>query len=732
VSSEGTIVTELDAQLLDLVCSISRAADLEAVLDVCIEQIGRLVACDGISLMWLEGDHLGILASAGTTAPLPGLSLPVNQMGAARIVLDKGRVVLVPDVQKDSSWQPVPGEQQVRTWLGAPLEVEERITGVLECSAEEPDQFGPEEVDKAAAIAQCIAPALHQAQLLDDTRQRLRELIEPNLDTQRPVVDLASEMRPLVREAQEYAGAQHAFVFLQEDQSSSLHCVAAAGRLRDQLMQLSLRGDGSLGGWGTPLVQSGDWLGAGPSDQELLVSLGLEQTLILPLRAGGRQRGMLGVAEPQIGSAFTKDAIRLMTHLASQASLSVERIYQARLVSQRYDYEGVFQSSPLGVAVLTIKGDIRVSNPALVALLSRPDRHLVGRTLSDFFVAADRQRLLHALEDVAITGKPQQVDARVPTSQGDQRHVRISLSLARFSEDVGGNLVAILEDVTALKILERERVEHLRELRDKNALLQELDQVKSRFVSNVSHELRTPLAVIKLYATLARKGRPEKQSYYLRTIEQETQRLETMVENILDLTRLDRHALRVHAEMIDTEEVIDQVLEMYEETAQKRSIELRNHVTEDLPLLWADKNHLIQMLTNLVDNALKYTAPGGEVWVAARSVQQEAEPMLEIAVGDTGLGIPEEEQQQVFERFYRGSNNNPGSTGTGLGLAIVRELMVQHDGSVTLKSQPGEGSTFALRFPLRDPDDVADAEDEMAGVAAVENGVAAAPEGWME
>jgi signal transduction histidine kinase len=106
--------------------------------------------------------------------------------------------------------------------------------------------------------------------------------------------------------------------------------------------------------------------------------------------------------------------------------------------------------------------------------------------------------------------------------------------------------------------------------------------------------------------------------------------------------------------------------------------------------------------------------------------------MLEIAVGDTGLGIPEEEQQQVFERFYRGSNNNPGSTGTGLGLAIVRELMVQHDGSVTLKSQPGEGSTFALRFPLRDPDDVADAEDEMAGVAAVENGVAAAPEGWME
>jgi signal transduction histidine kinase len=279
----------------------------------------------------------------------------------------------------------------------------------------------------------------------------------------------------------------------------------------------------------------------------------------------------------------------------------------------------------------------------------------------------------------------------------------MSLATARFSDDAGGNVVMMVEDVSSLKILEEERVDHLRELREKHAQLQDLDQLKSRFVSNVSHELRTPLAVIKLYATLARKGRPEKQSFYLQTIEQETHRLETMVENILDLTRLDRRSLTVHQESLSAEELVSQVLEVYEETASKRGIELRNHVRENVPTLWADKNHFIQMLTNLLDNALKYTPRGGVVWVAAREIGGTARRMLEIVVGDGGVGIPEDEQSKIFERFYRGSNNTPGSTGTGLGLAIIRELMNQHGGKVTLESKVGEGSVFALQFPIQPP-----------------------------
>jgi PAS domain S-box-containing protein len=710
VSKQQKPIKDLNRVLLDLVHNIGQASDLEGALAACLDGAGHMVPCDGISVMWLEGDHFEILASAGSTAPLSGLTLPASQMGAARAVLDGGRVVAVDDVMEDARWQRVPGEEQVRAWLGAPLQLGERIIGLLEWTAAEPGRFDGDDIHVAEEIAHYVVSSLHRAQLLEDTRLRLRELIEPRLASTPKATDLGEELQPVVDEALDFMAARHAFVFLLGDGNRRLRCVTASGDRPEQFMHIALRGDGTLGGWSIPISGSTERLGAGPSDREIMASIGIETTLIMPLRVGKEQIGMLGVAEPQRGRTFGRDSMRLMTHLASQASLVVERVHHNRRDSERYDYELVVRSSPLGVGALTVTGDIRVCNPAMSGMLSRSDRRLVGRNLADFLTPADGRRLVHALEEVAITGQRQQVDVRIPSAQGDPRHARISLALAHVSDDAGGNLVAMMEDITPLKILEQERVEHLRELREKHALLQELDQVKSRFVSNVSHELRTPLAVIKLYATLARKGRPEKQAYYLQTIEQETHRLETMVENILDLTRMDRHTLRVHAEWLAPEEVIDQVLEVYQEAARKQGVELRNHVRGDLPRLWADKNHLIQMLTNLIDNALKYTPRDGQVWVAARNVELDSQEMLEIAVGDTGAGIADDEQERVFDRFYRGSNNTPGSTGTGLGLAIVRELMVQHGGRVTLTSQLDQGSTFALQFPLTDPADQPEAQ----------------------
>jgi PAS domain S-box-containing protein len=580
--------------------------------------------------------------------------------------------------------------------------VEDWSLGLLEWTARQPARFGERDVEVVEQVARYVAPALHRAQLMDDTRERLREQMEDQSLTVPPAVDLSATLQPVVREALEFTDARHAFVFLLAEGSRWLRCVVAEGEQREHLKNVTLRGDGTLGGWDVPMTLLPDGSGNRPPDREVMADLGIVRALILPLRVGGEQVGMLGVAEPRRGRSFGQDAIRLMTHLASQAAGIIERSYRQASNTTGQGHDTIFQASPLGVGVLLANGEIRLGNPALAGLLARSDRSLVGRNLLEFLDEGDGQRLARALEEVSITGQRRQVDARVRSTPAEQRHIRATLFPAPVTNDTGGNLVVIMEDVTSVKILERERVEHLRQLREKHAQLEELDQLKSRFVSNVSHELRTPLAVIKLYATLARKGRPEKQGHYLRTIETEIQRLETMVENILDVTRMDRNALRVSPELLAAEEIIDQVLQVYEETAHRRSIDLRNHVHGELPPLWVDKNHLIQMLTNLVDNALKYTQRDGQVWVAAREITSDSQRTLEIAVGDTGVGIPEEEQDKVFERFYRGSNNTFGATGTGLGLAIVQELMLQHGGQVALKSRVGEGSVFTLQFPLYD------------------------------
>ena len=685
--------------MLDLVHSANLAIDFGGVLNTLLQGGRSLVPCDGVSVLWLNKGHLSALKSNGPTASLEGLTLPASQVGAAQPLLDSGRPVLVSDTMEDERWQRVPSRTPARSWLGVPLSVGDQIIGLVEWSALEPERFSEADVETAVLLARHFAPLLHRAQLLDDTRRRLREAIEQRTDTE-PEHDLAAELLPVVREALEFTLARHAFVFLSTERGARMRCIAAAGDEQERLERTTIRGDGTFGEWPAPGRRSQSWLGAGPSDREVMASLGIDQALVLPLRVGGRQVGMLGVAEPRGGRTFNRDCVRVMTHLASQASVILERNHQPERKPDGCDYEMVMQSFPLGVAVVNQVGDIQAWNPALTTLLSVSSRSMSAQNLSRFLAAGDRLRLRHEVEEVTITGQRRQVEARLQSAAGDRRYVRLWLAPAGPVTDSGGSVVLIVEDVTSLKILEHERVEHLRELKDKHDQLQDLDRLRIQFVSNVSHELRTPLAVIKLYATLARRGRPEKQAFYLQTIEQETHRLETMVENILDVTRMDRGKLELQPELLSTEEIIAQVLEVYRERAEQKGIKMRNHARHGLPQLLADRHHLIQMLTNLVDNALKYTARGGNVWVAARQIASRTGEILEIAVGDTGVGIPDDEQEMVFDRFYRGKSTMAESTGTGLGLAIVRELMAQHGGEVLLNSQVGRGSIFRLRFPL--------------------------------
>lgn len=227
----------------------------------------------------------------------------------------------------------------------------------------------------------------------------------------------------------------------------------------------------------------------------------------------------------------------------------------------------------------------------------------------------------------------------------------------------------------------------------------EIDQMKTDFVSAVSHELRTPLTSIKGFAVTLRGKpdiEPELRTRFLNIIAEEADRLGTLVEELLILARIESGRMVMGQEPVDMGALIHSVFEAFQPEADKRSISLEKAVPVELGKPLGDREKIRIIVANLVENAVKFTPPGGTVRVKATQDGNE----LILAVSDTGIGIPKADQQRIFERFYR--VHRPGHTepGTGLGLFIVREMVLLHGGHIEVSSAANEGSVFTVYLPL--------------------------------
>jgi two-component system, OmpR family, sensor histidine kinase NblS len=228
----------------------------------------------------------------------------------------------------------------------------------------------------------------------------------------------------------------------------------------------------------------------------------------------------------------------------------------------------------------------------------------------------------------------------------------------------------------------------------------ELNEAKSQFISNVSHELRTPLFNIKSFIeTLHEYGEdlsePERREF-LETANRETDRLTRLVNDVLDLSRLESNK-RYHFEAVELTQPIEQTLRTYQLNAKDKGIELIQEIAPNLPPVLGNYDLLLQVLANLVGNGLKFTKPGGRVAIRAYPLEaeQDAAPThVRIEISDTGIGIDPEDQEAIFDRFFRVENRVHTLEGTGLGLSIVRNIIEKHHSSVHLVSEVGVGTTF--------------------------------------
>jgi signal transduction histidine kinase len=250
----------------------------------------------------------------------------------------------------------------------------------------------------------------------------------------------------------------------------------------------------------------------------------------------------------------------------------------------------------------------------------------------------------------------------------------------------------------------RERTAELeatyRQLAASHARLRELDQLKSDFLGNVSHELRTPLASIKGFVDNLLDGvagpLAERQRHYLARVRDNADRLSRMVSDLLDLTRIEAGKVELWPQALDPSGAVGDAVESFRPLARTRGVELRVDRQPSRPV-WADPDKVQQILTNLVSNAIKFTPAAGRVTVRVRP---QGEAAVRVEVEDTGPGIPPEDRERVFDKFYqvgRVDGDRPG--GSGLGLTIARHLVELHGGRVWVDSAVGAGSTFVVVLP---------------------------------
>ncbi len=281
-------------------------------------------------------------------------------------------------------------------------------------------------------------------------------------------------------------------------------------------------------------------------------------------------------------------------------------------------------------------------------------------------------------------------DRRIPT-----------IETIELLEIFGSQAVAGIENAR----LYRELAEHAKRVEEAAERMRELNELKTNFVSTVSHELRTPLTSIKAYVETLIENVGAKnetmQKEFLTVIHEETERLARLIDAVLDLSQLESGTFKIRKDVFDIGQVVKNVVSVLQPMADKKRLELTADVPDSSLLLEADKDLVKQVIVNLVGNAIKFTPVGGKVTLAARLEGT----MVKLMVQDTGVGIPREQMEKIFDRFYQVDGSAAREYGgAGLGLTICRSIMEWHGGTIDVESEEGKGSKFITVFPQKSPE----------------------------
>jgi signal transduction histidine kinase/ActR/RegA family two-component response regulator len=381
------------------------------------------------------------------------------------------------------------------------------------------------------------------------------------------------------------------------------------------------------------------------------------------------------------GDEFSKEEIEEYEALSKQISISLENVKLfEQTEADRLLTQDILNTVHEGILLVDQNGKVLQVNEQVCQLLECKDpATLINAPFSNWTkdfekVVENNRELLDFYKDALMNGRNNEQSFIYHINEPIKRVIHVYCeSLYRNKQKIG--TVLVHRDIT-------------KEF--------EVDQMKSEFVSTVSHELRTPLASVLGFTELLlyKELKPERQKKYLTTIYQEAKRLTALINDFLDVQRMEAGKQSYEKKYEDIIPIIKSVIETNQVNSKEHSIKLINKANETIIL--CDKDKISQVFNNLISNAIKYSPDGGDVVLTVF----DEEEYLKVDIRDQGLGIPAEAIPNLFEKFYRIDNSDRRKIGgTGLGLAIVKEIVEAHEGNVGVRSSLKEGSTFTITFP---------------------------------
>jgi PAS domain S-box-containing protein len=362
------------------------------------------------------------------------------------------------------------------------------------------------------------------------------------------------------------------------------------------------------------------------------------------------------------------------------------------------DHRAIFERSPIGIVRISGDGELVESNPVVLSMLEYDFEAIRSSAWPDLLRAYDqaaaRQQMAPLLAGITSGSS---VQIRAATAGGKWLWLQLTATSIPDSNERPEHVLVMIEDVTTVRETSDQLAEALESQRNANANLEKLDHTKTEFLSIVSHEFRTALTGIQGFSELIRDGGLEAEEVraYGGYIFNDADRINRLIGDMLDLDRMESGRMSMRSGDVDINEVLSDAIERAGTGVS--TVDFEADLDPRLPIVSGDRDRLIQVVSNLVNNAVKYSPDGGKVTLSSRG---EGGFAL-VSVTDTGLGIPPDEIGHVFERFRRVRSGAAQSIpGTGLGLTIVKQIVEMHGGRIWVESAVGHGSAFHFTIPL--------------------------------